>query len=886
MNRHPRPILLTLALPLAAFAADIHWHGGAGDDDFNNGLNWTGTIAPANDLLSDTAVFDGTPSTQPISIPAHRQVYAIEFESGGWQLGGANNISLADLSSDGIGENKFSIDVKLQSNASWAIGNTLVLDSVLYQYSDSLTIRGGGELVLASRIKGIPTSGNPRSLHIKDATVFIDDERAYPNYAAGAVYLEELTSCLILQATLSEVENWISQGDIVDAYGDGLALTNDPTTGLTSVMPQTQFATEWIATNGNGDFNDALNWDRGEAPDADDFAVFSSTNTGAPGIVNLPSSQTVFAVDFQDTGWTLSSASQYLQLMDVFSAGSGVSTFDLEVRLAGASFWVAPEGNTLSIADTLTQVGNDLTVDGGGRFEFAQRILGINSNGDTWGLYINEATVSIADNKVFPDYSTGIAFFNNANAVLELEATTTQTQALIDNGRIIDLTGLGFILNDIGNGWTEVTTAVAPPIAGNWQLEFFDNFEGTELDGDKWRLGTMNPDIVGIAELSPGNVELADGKLRLSATVHDDGNGNVTYTSAQISTFKKYRQQYGYFEARMRYPVLGGFWPAFWMMPDRGNYGRRAKYFESFLKFDLSGIDPSTIASAELRLHVASLEDAAKHSVCIMELDDDSWSESTLTWNNKPAPKPIWIERIANEAVVGADMIVDVSDYILEQAQGDQVVSFVLSDQFMTTKEVSLHTREATDPTVRPRLIIDGVTHYPIADTHAHELNPDTNYGSAALMTVCEGYANTASTKTIDGGQGMEIDIMEHLGVWGPDTASHALHWDGYNADHKSMGSGELEFPSTESDFHVYGVYWDEALIEFYIDGVKTFTWGNGENEETYDADRIMNIPAYLILTLQLGGWDGNLGALGSHVDGQYIEVDWVRAWSGTPTNP
>ena len=885
MKHAPISILLCLSLPIATFASNIQWSGSAGDHDYSNHLNWSGNLAPANDLTSDTAVFAGTPASQSIVIPAYRQAYAIDLQSGGWQFSGTNSISLSDLDSAGFDANTFLLDVKVQNDKTWVVSNSLSFESKLLQFNDSLTIRGGGTVTISSRIAGTPTSGNPRELHIKSAEVIVYDDRVYPDYASGTVYLEEVNSCLVLQATMAEVENWITSGKIVDAYDEGLVLTNDPATGLTSVMPQTQFAVEWTASGGSGAFNNVLNWDQGALPDADDFAVFHSGNTGTAGTVPLSDSQTVFAIDFQDTGWTIASTDKYLNLMDVFSAGSGTNTFDLEVRLGGASYWVAPEGNCISIADKLTQIGNDLTVDGGGRFEFAQRILGNNSNGDTWGIYIKEATVSIEDTKVFPDYSTGIAFINNANAALEMQATTSQVQTLIDNGRIVDLTGKGFLLTDIGSGWTQVSPEIAPPMPGNWQLEFEDDFEGTELDGDKWRLGTMFPDIVGIADMGPNNVTLADGKLRLGATVIDDGNGNLSYTSAQISTFRKYRQQYGYFEARMRYPVLDGFWPAFWMMPDRGIYGRAAKYFESFIKFDPPGIDPATISTAELRVNVASLEDTIKHSVCFMKLDDDSWDETTLTWNNKPSPKPIWIDRIANEAVVDQDMVVDVSDYILEQAQGDQVVSFVLSDQFMTTKEVGIHTREATDPAIRP-LIIDGVTYYPVADTQAHQLSPDTNYGTDTVMTVCEGYANASSTKIIDDGQGMEIDIMEHLGVWGPDTASHALHWDGYAADHKSLGSGHFDFPSTESDFHVYGVYWDEVLIEFYVDGVKTFTWGNGVNEETYDASRIMNIPAYLILTLQLGGWDGNLDALGSHVDGQYIEIDWVRAWSGTPANP
>jgi hypothetical protein len=57
------------------------------------------------------------------------------------------------------------------------------------------------------------------------------------------------------------------------------------------------------------------------------------------------------------------------------------------------------------------------------------------------------------------------------------------------------------------------------------------------------------------------------------------------------------------------------------------------------------------------------------------------------------------------------------------------------------------------------------------------------------------------------------------------------------------------------------------------VDGVKT-----GE----HIAPRVMDIPAYLILSLQLGGWDGNTPTAGVH--NKQLEIDYVRVWSGTKT--
>jgi len=71
--------------------------------------------------------------------------------------------------------------------------------------------------------------------------------------------------------------------------------------------------------------------------------------------------------------------------------------------------------------------------------------------------------------------------------------------------------------------------------------------------------------------------------------------------------------------------------------------------------------------------------------------------------------------------------------------------------------------------------------------------------------------------------------------------------------------------------YHTYGAYWEPGLIEFYVDGVKT---------GAYNDPRAMSVPAYAILSLQLGGWDGNTPT--AAVNGKTLDIDYVRIWSGT----
>lgn len=415
-----------------------------------------------------------------------------------------------------------------------------------------------------------------------------------------------------------------------------------------------------------------------------------------------------------------------------------------------------------------------------------------------------------------------------------------------------------------------------PALPGTWQLQFQDEFSGSSLDGAKWRLGTHYAGIAGSGQLAPSNVSVSGGSLRLKAEQESASFGGVTrsYSCGEVSTYFNYRQQYGYMEARVKYPAVTGLWPAFWLMPDRATYGSRDAYRRAYLRFNLAGSGVSTVSSAVLRLKVSSLQTAGVNSFVTMRLADDAWGESTINWNNKPTPDPVWISQKWNPAsAVGNEIDVDVTAYVAQELAGDGKASLVLADTYMRAQLLQFHSKEATVAGNRPRLIINGsTTLYPEADaTVRWGAYSATNYGSDAALAVKDDWGNTADT--FNGG--MEIDAMESLGIWGADEIQHALHWDGYGTSHKSAEWPGINFPATGDGFHTYGVYWEPGLVAFYVDGVKT-----GERADS----RVMSVPAFMILSLQLGGWGNN--NVGAQVDGQVMEVDWVRAWSGTRAAP
>lgn len=113
------------------------------------------------------------------------------------------------------------------------------------------------------------------------------------------------------------------------------------------------------------------------------------------------------------------------------------------------------------------------------------------------------------------------------------------------------------------------------------KLIWSDEFDGTELNKDKWsfQLGDgcdINLCQWGNNELqwytsSKENLEVSDGTLKLIA--RKQNVQNRSYTSARIRSLQKGDFKFGRIEARMRLPVGQGIWPAFWMLPSDNVYG-------------------------------------------------------------------------------------------------------------------------------------------------------------------------------------------------------------------------------------------------------------------------------------------------------------------------
>ena len=116
-------------------------------------------------------------------------------------------------------------------------------------------------------------------------------------------------------------------------------------------------------------------------------------------------------------------------------------------------------------------------------------------------------------------------------------------------------------------------------------LTFNDEFNGTSLDTSKWSFQNGTGTDYGLwfwgneekQYYKPDNTEVADGMLKIHAkieqTYDEPSRTTMHYSSSKLVTQGKFAQTFGRFEARVRVPLAQGFWPAFWLMPEKSVYG-------------------------------------------------------------------------------------------------------------------------------------------------------------------------------------------------------------------------------------------------------------------------------------------------------------------------
>jgi len=164
----------------------------------------------------------------------------------------------------------------------------------------------------------------------------------------------------------------------------------------------------------------------------------------------------------------------------------------------------------------------------------------------------------------------------------------------------------------------------------DWDFVWSDEFDGKELDKEKWKFDTGGHGF-GNNELQfytdrADNAFLEEGSLVVQAK--PEKFQNRSYTSAKLQS--KAAWTYGRFEFRAKLPQGKGIWPAIWMMPsDMKKYGGWPQCGEIDILEQL-GHEPNRLYGT---LHFGNPHASKGKSVALKQgsLCDD-WHEVALEW--------------------------------------------------------------------------------------------------------------------------------------------------------------------------------------------------------------------------------------------------------------
>lgn len=155
----------------------------------------------------------------------------------------------------------------------------------------------------------------------------------------------------------------------------------------------------------------------------------------------------------------------------------------------------------------------------------------------------------------------------------------------------------------------------------------------------------------------------------------------------------------------------------------------------------------------------------------------------------------------------------------------------------------------------------------------------------------------TAPTMGIVGNpqaNGTEIDIVEHRKVNANNVLNHNravsnLHWDGYDTEHKTIGSG-LVGSGLSTDWHLFAVEWTTNLQNFYYDGILVWGVTNASAQDPIAPQApVSQRSQYLILSSEVrdNNWAGDIpvGGYGDRASSTTkMNVDYVRSYTFIPT--
>lgn len=161
----------------------------------------------------------------------------------------------------------------------------------------------------------------------------------------------------------------------------------------------------------------------------------------------------------------------------------------------------------------------------------------------------------------------------------------------------------------------------------------------------------------------------------------------------------------------------------------------------SYLKFDTSSLAGQPVTGAKLRLYVSN--DSSKDKQNIKAVGDVAWSESTVTYNNRPVLGDI-LSTIGPGSSTGVWIEADITSYTQSKIGG--LISIGLDQA--GSDGINLYSKEGSTSN-KPQLVVSfgspvtptpisgsTVSLLPLADATVKASSPTSNYGSASSVSI------------------------------------------------------------------------------------------------------------------------------------------------------
>ncbi|MGC9354240.1 MAG: family 16 glycosylhydrolase [Mariniphaga sp.] len=205
---------------------------------------------------------------------------------------------------------------------------------------------------------------------------------------------------------------------------------------------------------------------------------------------------------------------------------------------------------------------------------------------DAYTLYINgkeisffgEANISVASRPTFTEISKHLRYGKTNQITLKVD----------DWGGSGGLWRLPVVLtsneNEVSNIFEPMVPEPFTPEQLGYRLVWEDQFDGTELDSQKWEPRGIGPRAAGY--ISADAIKVHNGFLELYALDEND-----SLKVGAVGTQHTYLTRYGYFECRAQLQKSKGNWAAFWIQSpgiasgeDPGKFGTEIDIMEFFKK--------------------------------------------------------------------------------------------------------------------------------------------------------------------------------------------------------------------------------------------------------------------------------------------------------------